>query len=62
MEYRGLTLKQAVHETLHERVSAMGGDGGMIAVDAQGNVVMDFSSEAMFRGMRTSRGESEVTF
>jgi beta-aspartyl-peptidase (threonine type) len=62
MEYRGLTLKQAVHETLHERVSAMGGDGGMIAIDAQGNVVMDFSSEAMFRGMRTSRGESEVTF
>ena len=62
VEYRGLTLNQAVHETLRERVGAMGGDGGMIAVDAHGNVVMDFSSQAMFRGMRNSRGESLVTF
>jgi beta-aspartyl-peptidase (threonine type) len=62
MEYRGMSLKQAVHEALHERVGAMGGDGGMIAVDAQGNVVMDFSSQAMFRAMCNSRGDKEVTF
>jgi len=62
LEYRGLTLKQAVHETLRERVAAMGGDGGIIAVDTHGNVVMDFSSQAMFRAMRNSRGDQEVAF
>lgn len=62
VEYRGLSLQDAVRETLHERVRAMGGDGGMIAADAHGNIVMDFSSEAMFRAMRTSRGDVEVTF
>jgi beta-aspartyl-peptidase (threonine type) len=62
VEYRGLTLKQAVHETLHERIKAMGGDGGMIAVDTHGNVVMDFSSQAMFRAMRHSNGDQEITF
>lgn len=62
VEYRGLSLQQAVREAIHERVGAMGGDGGMIAVDARGNVVMDFSSQAMFRAMRNSRGDEEVTF
>jgi L-asparaginase / beta-aspartyl-peptidase len=62
VEYRGLTLKQAVHETLHEKVRAMGGDGGMIAVDARGEVVMEFSSQAMFRGARHADGRVEVTF
>jgi L-asparaginase / beta-aspartyl-peptidase len=62
VEYRGLSLHQAVHETLHERVRAMGGDGGMIAVDAHGTVVMDFSSQAMFRACRTSHGVVEITF
>src|SRR6202011_3714221 len=32
VEYRGLDLQQAVHETLHEILAALGGDGGLIAV------------------------------
>ena len=62
VEYRGLSLEQALHETLHQKIRALGGEGGMIAVDAQGTVVMDFSSPAMFRAARDSRGKLEVAF
>jgi L-asparaginase / beta-aspartyl-peptidase len=62
VEYRGLSLQQALHETLHERIKPLGGDGGMIAVDARGNVAMEFSSQAMFRAMRDSHGRTEVAF
>jgi beta-aspartyl-peptidase (threonine type) len=60
VEYRGLSLAQAVRETVHERIRALGGTGGIIAVDAQGHLVMDFSTEGMFRGARDSLGRHEV--
>jgi len=60
VEYRGLTLAQAVHETLHVILSRLGGDGGLIAVDKDGGVVMDFSSEGMFRGACDSHGRREI--
>jgi len=60
VEYRGLTLQQAVHELLHGILRALGGDGGLIAVDRDGQVVMEFSTEGMFRGARDSRGRREV--
>src|SRR5450755_3320621 len=47
VEFRGITLAQAVHEMLHEILRKLGGDGGMIAVDHLGGIVMDFSSDGM---------------
>jgi len=61
VEHRGLSLAQAVHEVLHERIRSLGGEGGMIAVDARGEVVMDFSSQTMFRAARDAHGRSEVS-
>jgi L-asparaginase / beta-aspartyl-peptidase len=60
VQYRGLTLQQAVHETLHSILRGLGGDGGLIAVDHDGQIVMDFSTEGMFRGARDSRGRREI--
>jgi beta-aspartyl-peptidase (threonine type) len=60
VEYRGLSLEAAVHELVHRRVPALGGNGGIIAVDAQGVVVMDFSTEGMFRGARDARGRRQI--
>jgi L-asparaginase / beta-aspartyl-peptidase len=60
VEYRGLTLEQAAREMLHAILPSLGGQGGVIAVDASGGVVMDFSSEGMFRGTRDSAGRREV--
>jgi beta-aspartyl-peptidase (threonine type) len=58
--YRKLTLAQAVNEVIHEKLKATGGEGGLIAVDAAGNIVMDFNSIGMFRGSRDAHGRREI--
>ena len=55
-----LTLQQAVREILHEILAAMGGDGGLIGVDKYGGLVLEFSTEGMFRGARDSGGRREI--
>jgi beta-aspartyl-peptidase (threonine type) len=58
MEYKGLTLAQAAEEMIHKRLQE--GDGGLIAVDANGEYAMAFNSLGMFRGVATSSGLFEV--
>jgi L-asparaginase / beta-aspartyl-peptidase len=59
MEYLGIPLAQAVGNVL-AKMKALGGNGGVIAVDTAGTVVLEFNSEGMFRGQRTSAGMREV--
>jgi L-asparaginase / beta-aspartyl-peptidase len=60
VEFRGLSLEQAVHELLHEVLRKLGGDGGLIGIDHGGRIVMDFSTEGMFRGARDASGRREI--
>jgi beta-aspartyl-peptidase (threonine type) len=60
VQYRHLTLAQAVRELIHEKLRRSGGEGGVIAVDRSGNIAMDFNSVGMFRGARDSRGRRDV--
>jgi beta-aspartyl-peptidase (threonine type) len=60
VEYRGLTLELAVRELLHDVLRGLGGDGGLIAVDRDGHIITDFSTEGMYRGARDSSGRSEI--
>lgn len=60
MEYRGLSLADAANEVIQNRVLQLGGDGGLIAVDAQGNIAMPFNTEGMYRGFVTSVGKTEI--
>ncbi len=50
MEYAGLSLEQAAHKVVHEKLPTIQGQGGLIAVDAMGNVAMPFNTEGMYRG------------
>ncbi len=59
MEYKGLPLKQAATEVI-AKVSELGGDGGLIAVDKDGNVALPFSTEGMYRGYITEEGNAVV--
>ncbi len=61
MEYKGLSLQEAMEVVVHEKLVRMEGEGGMIGVDAMGNTAMVFNSEGMYRAMRRSTGESEIT-
>ena len=49
MKYKGLDLEHAANETL-EHLTSIGGEGGFIAVDAQGNFALPFNSDGMYRG------------
>jgi len=60
MHYRRLTLAQAVHEVVQVKLRHTGGEGGVIALDRAGNIVMDFNSVGMFRGARDSSGRREI--
>jgi L-asparaginase / beta-aspartyl-peptidase len=50
MEYAGLSLPQAAERVVMEKIPALGGCGGLIAIDREGNVAMPFNSEGMYRG------------
>ena len=60
VEYRGLSLELAMRELLHDVLRGLGGDGGLIGVDRDGRIVMDFSTEGMYRGARDSSGRNEL--
>jgi beta-aspartyl-peptidase (threonine type) len=60
VERRGLTLEEAAREMLHDILRKLGGSGGIIAVGGGGQLVMDFSTEGMFRGARDSGGRREI--
>ncbi|MFC7669093.1 isoaspartyl peptidase/L-asparaginase [Hymenobacter humi] len=60
MEYKGLSLEEACRVVVHDKLAPAGGEGGLIAVDAAGNVTLPFNSEGMYRGSRTEGGEALV--
>jgi beta-aspartyl-peptidase (threonine type) len=60
VEYRGWSLQRAAQEVVQRKLKAMGGEGGIIAVDPAGNVVLEFNSDGMFRAMRDSTGRRMV--
>ena len=45
---------------LNGKMKKLGGNGGVIAIDPAGEIVLEFNSEGMFRGVRTSQGRREV--
>ena len=61
MEYKGLTLQDAMNQTVMHKLKNMDGEGGMIGVDAQGNFAMIFNSAGMYRGVKNSEGKDEVS-
>ena len=54
MEYKGLTLKQACDIVVMDKLVKIGGEGGLIALDAKGNIELPFNSEGMYRAKKSS--------
>ena len=57
MEYKGMSLNDAANEVIHKRILEIDGDGGLIAVDAKGQIAMPFNTEGMYRASKSSTGE-----
>jgi len=61
MEYRGLSLVEACRVVVREKLVQLGGEGGLIAVDAGGNYTFCFNSTGMYRAARNAQGQ-EIAF
>jgi len=60
MEYGKMSLQDAAIEMVMKKMPLMGGDGGLIAVDKNGNITTPFCTEGMYRGFIDREGKMEV--
>jgi L-asparaginase / beta-aspartyl-peptidase len=60
MQYQNKTVRQAADEVVMQKLVKMGGEGGLIALDRQGNYAMPFNSEGMYRGVIRADGSIEI--
>ncbi len=60
MEYKGISLKEATAEVIQKKLTALGGTGGIVAIDHQGNVSMEFNTAGMYRATMNADGELKV--
>jgi beta-aspartyl-peptidase (threonine type) len=60
MEYKGMSLKEACDFVVKDKLVKFGGEGGLIAVDYQGNIELPFNSEGMYRAWQFEGKNPEV--
>ena len=61
MEHKNMSLEDASYEVINKRILEIGGDGGLVAVDSNGNIAMPFNTEGMYRASKTSNGTEEIS-
>ncbi len=59
MMYKGLPLAEATDLVINKKLVEKGGEGGLIAVDKDGNIAMPFNSDGMYRAY-AKPGERKV--
>ncbi len=60
LEYKGSSLSDAVTEVVHQKLVALEGAGGLIALDKDGNVAMDFNTNGMYRAFMDDAGNLTI--
>ena len=60
MEYAGKTLEQAAKNVIQDKLTKMGGTGGIVAMDKDGNVAMEFNTAGMYRAHMDANGKLEI--
>ncbi len=61
MQYKNLPLQEAF-ENVIAQIGDLGGDGGMVGLDKEGNIAWFFNTEGMYRGYKKSNGEDVIQF
>ena len=59
IDYLKIDINQAAKNTL-KKVKDLGGSGGVIGIDSDGNIMMDFNTKGMYRGYINSDGETKI--
>jgi L-asparaginase / beta-aspartyl-peptidase len=60
MRFGGRTLREAAREVVLGELPNLRGEGGIIAIDARGEIAMEFNSEGMFRASRRAGEEATI--
>lgn len=60
VEMKGLSLQQAADEVVQTRLTALGGDGGIVAVAPDGQAVWSFNTSGMYRARQVAGGTPMV--
>jgi len=60
MEYKGMSVQAAANEVIMHRLKDIEANGGVIAVDKDGNIAMPFNTNMMFRASANSNGEKFI--
>ena len=60
MQYQNLSLEQASKIVIQEKLSNLGGRGGIVGIDHLGNVVMEFNTPGMYRAQMNAEGELKI--
>ena len=60
MEYKRLSLKDAAQEVIQNKNPDLGGNGGIIAIDFQGNIAMEFNTAGMYRAHMNKDGDLKI--
>lgn len=61
MEYKNYTLKEACEYVVNVKLVSIKGEGGLIAIDKDGNICMPFNSEGMYRASVSENSEIEIS-
>ncbi|PCI36036.1 MAG: beta-aspartyl-peptidase [Flavobacteriaceae bacterium] len=60
IKYTNSNPQKALHEVIFNQIAPLGGTGGMILIDAKGDVYWDFNTSGMFRAYKKSSGEQRI--
>jgi beta-aspartyl-peptidase (threonine type) len=60
MEYKGLSLAEAGSIVVQDKLVKIGGEGGLVAIDKDGNIATPFNSEGMYRGYKKAGEEAVI--
>jgi beta-aspartyl-peptidase (threonine type) len=60
MEYQKKTLKEATTDVIQNKLTQLGGTGGVVALDKQGNMSFEFNTAGMYRASMDEKGNLVV--
>jgi len=60
LENHDYDLKKAMSKVIHKKIGSIGGDGGMIGIDKNSNISMEFNTPGMYRAYVNKYGEKEI--
>ena len=60
VKYGKMSMEDAARKVINDTIPEMGGDGGLIGVDREGNITMPFNTEGMYRAKLDSESGPEI--